>query len=159
VARVTQRLLPELLALLDWAAAHQLPEQVVPLATRIEGLVRDLGQRRAFTRAARTRTEASPVGRLEPRPLPPGHRPTHPRAVCRDSPPSSNRTPTPDHRTGPRLAGTATDPMHADAAPRGEVLDRAAPVPEPGPTGRAPRARRCPPRGGAPTARWPAGFR
>ena len=58
-AGVTQRLLPELLALLDWDAAHQLPEQVVPLATRIEGLVRDLGQPRAITRAARTRTEAA----------------------------------------------------------------------------------------------------
>ena len=58
-AGVTLRQLPELLALLDWAAAHQRPEQVVPLAAQIETLVQNLGQPRALAHAARTRTEAA----------------------------------------------------------------------------------------------------
>ena len=58
-ARVTLRLLPELLALLDWAAAHQPPEQVVPLATQIETLVQNLGQPRALAHAGRIRAEAA----------------------------------------------------------------------------------------------------
>jgi hypothetical protein len=58
-ARVTVRLLPELLALLDWAAAHRPVEQVVQLASQIEALVQNLGQPRALAHAARTRTEAA----------------------------------------------------------------------------------------------------
>jgi tetratricopeptide (TPR) repeat protein len=58
-ARVTLRQLPELLALLDWTAAHQPPEQVVALAARIEDLVRPLGQPRVLAHAARIRAEVA----------------------------------------------------------------------------------------------------
>lgn len=45
--------------MLDWAAAHQPPEQVVPLATRIGDLVQPLGQPRALAHAGRTRIAAA----------------------------------------------------------------------------------------------------
>lgn len=58
-ARVTRRLMPDLLATLDWTATHQPPDQVIALATRIETLVQELGQPRALAHAARTRTTAA----------------------------------------------------------------------------------------------------
>jgi hypothetical protein len=57
--RLTVLELPNLLALLDWRPDHQPPEQVVQLATNVEGLLQHLGQPRALAHAVRTRERAA----------------------------------------------------------------------------------------------------
>jgi tetratricopeptide (TPR) repeat protein len=58
-ARLTVLELPNLLSLLDSVAVHQSAEQVVNVAATIEGLLRYLGQPRAFAHAVRIRERAA----------------------------------------------------------------------------------------------------
>jgi tetratricopeptide (TPR) repeat protein len=58
-AALTVLELPNLLALLDWLPDHRPPDQVVDLATRMEGLLERLGRPRALARAVRVREHAA----------------------------------------------------------------------------------------------------
>jgi tetratricopeptide (TPR) repeat protein len=58
-ARLTLWELPNLMALLDWAEEHSTPEEVIDLATSMEGLLANLGRPRALARATRAREEAT----------------------------------------------------------------------------------------------------